>query len=257
MRERADGVGLLVTIVVLPMAWAACSRAESADAAGAPTHPAVAREMAGVWLPDSRRSDRPQWTLNDVARQAAARYTAQYGPVDPTLDDVNASCIPESMPYPMRLIAQYPFEILFTPGRMTMFFEVFGTVRRIPISVRPSALESLPSAMGRSIGHWEGDTLVIETDRIRRAGAGTPFGDPPVSNARRIVERLSMGVDPNGRKELRNQIIIHDPVVLAAPVTMHMVYKWSPDIEVGEYLCQQDIWDQNQQGSPSTVPWRQ
>ena len=35
-----------------------------------------------------------------------------------------------------------------------------------------------------------------------------------------------------------------------------MIYKWSPDIEVGEYLCQQDIWDQNLQGSPSSVPWR-
>jgi len=35
-----------------------------------------------------------------------------------------------------------------------------------------------------------------------------------------------------------------------------MRYKWSPDIFVGEYLCQQDIWDQNLQGSPSTVPWR-
>ena len=50
---------------------------------------------------------------------------------------------------------------------------------------------------------------------------------------------------------------IHDPVVLTAPVKMQMFYKWSPDIEVGEYLCQQDIWDQNVQGSPSSVPWRQ
>ncbi len=65
-----------------------------------------------------------------------------------------------------------------------------------------------------------------------------------------------LGKNPEGRKELRNEITIHDPVVLTAPVTMRMAYKWSPDIEVGEYLCQQDIWDQNLQGSPSTVPWR-
>ena len=66
-----------------------------------------------------------------------------------------------------------------------------------------------------------------------------------------------MGRDENGQKQLRNQITIHDPVVLTQPVTVNMLYKWSPDIEVGEYLCQQDIWDQNLQGSPSTVPWRQ
>lgn len=249
----------LLAAFALPLFLPLCISAwgESAAAAEATPHPAVAREMAGVWLPDSHRSDRPQWSLNEAARKAAERYNAQYGPVDPTIDDANASCIPESMPYPMRLIAQYPFEILFTPGRLTMFFEVFGNVRRVPIGPRKPVLEALPSAMGHSVGHWEGETLVIETGRIRRTGAGAPFGDPPISNARRIVERLSMGLDPNGRKELRNEITIHDPFVLTAPMTMHMAYKWSPDIEVGEYLCQQDIWDQNLQGSPSKVPWRQ
>jgi hypothetical protein len=223
------------------------------------TEPAVAREMAGVWLPDSRRSTRlPQeWPLRPEASAARDRYRAAHGPIDPTVDDANASCIPETLPYHVRLIAQYPFEVLFTPGRMTLFFEIYGSVRRIPIGAPAPVLEALPSAMGRSRGHWEGDTLVVETTSLRRDGAGLPQGDPPVSNARRIVERWSMGKDEQGQKQLRNQITIHDPVVLRQPVTVNMAYKWSPDIEVGEYLCQQDIWDQNLQGSPSTVPWRQ
>jgi hypothetical protein len=248
---------LLLALALPLLALESGGGTSAAQGAATPSHPAVAREMAGVWLPDSHRSDRPKWSFNEAARKATERFNAQYGPIDPTLDDANASCIPESMPYPMRLIAQYPFEILFTPGRLTMFFEVFGTVRRVPIGPHKPVLEALPTAMGHSTGHWEGDTLVIETDRIRRTGAGAPFGDPPISNARRIVERLSIGVDPGGRKELRNDITIHDPFVLTAPMTMHMAYKWSPDIEVGEYLCQQDIWDQNLQGSPSKVPWRQ
>lgn len=262
MRTALDHARLLMVLLALPAALFVCEEAAAASgtttvAAAATAHPAVASEMNGVWLPDSRRSERPaQWPLTESARQAAERYKAQYGPVDPTVDDANASCIPEPMPYPMRLIAQYPFEVLFTPGRMTMFFEIFGNVRRIPVGSGKPVLEALPTAMGRSVGHWEGETLVIQTDRIRREGAGAPFGNPPISSARRIVERLSVGKNPEGRKELRNEITIHDPVVLTAPVTMRMTYKWSPDIEVGEYLCQQDIWDQNLQGSPSTVPWR-
>lgn len=244
-------------LALAAMVLAGCGNREPAAAAPA-AHPAVAKEMAGVWLPNSRRSERPpKLPLNQTAERAAEAWRAQYGPVDPTIDDANASCIPESMPYPVRLIAQYPFEILFTPGRMTMFFEIFGNVRRIPTDGRRPVLESLPTAMGRSVGRWEGDVLVVETDRIRRTGAGAPSGDPPVSNARRIVERFSIGQDPEGRKELRNEITIHDPLVLTEPVVYRMAYKWSPDIEVGEYLCQQDIWDQNLQGSPSTVPWRQ
>jgi hypothetical protein len=220
-------------------------------------HPPVSREMAGVWLPDSKRSDRPpKWPLRPEAAESREKWLAEYGPVDPRVDDTNASCIAESMPWPARLIAQYPFEVLFTPDRATIFFEVFGSLRRIPIGQARNTFDALPSAMGTSSGHWEGDTLVVETHSIRRDGAGKPTGDAPMSNARRIVEHYSMGRDEAGNKQLRNELTIIDPVVLTAPVTFTMRYKWSPDIFVGEYLCQQDIWDQNLQGSPSTVPWR-
>jgi hypothetical protein len=234
----------------------ACIALQPAQAA---EHATVAKEMAGVWLPDSRRSQRlpAQWPLRPEALAAVTEYRAKYGPIDATIDDANASCIPESMPYPVRLIAQYPFEILFTPDRVTMFFEIFGEIRRIPIKRDQPVLEKLPTAMGNSQAYWDEQTLVVTTTRIRREGVGKPSGDPPVSNARRFVERWSIGRDELGNKQLRNQISIHDPVVLTEPVTFQMAYKWSPTIEVGEYLCQQDIWDQNIQGSPSSVPWRQ
>jgi len=231
--------------------------------AGAPAmaqqqaHPAVAAEMAGVWLPDSRRSTRPnQLPLNAEAQRAADHFQATYGPIDPTVDDITVSCLPEPLPYSMRLIAQYPFELLFTPGRLTMFFEIYGGVRRIEFDKRRAADDVLPSVMGHSTARWEGDTAVVETTRIRKDGFGQMSGNPPVSSARRIVERFSMTKDDAGRKQLRNDITIEDPVVFTEPVKFTMYYKWSPDIEVGEYLCQQDIWDQNVQGSPSSVPWR-
>ena len=221
-------------------------------------HPAVAREMAGVWLPDSRSSGRlPQrWPLNAAAQQAADRYQEKYGPVDPVVDDANISCLPEPHPYSMRLIAQYPMEILFTPRQVTFFFEVYGGIRRIYFDQKRDD-DFLPSVMGHSTGHWEGDTLIVETTHIRKEGIGRFSGNPPISAARRIVEKISLGKDSQGRKQLRNEMTIEDKVVLTTPVTMVMFYKWSPDIEVGEYLCQQDIWDQNLQGSPSSVPWRQ
>lgn len=220
-------------------------------------HPPVAGEMAGVWLPDSKRSERPpRWPLREEAAASRAKWLAEYGPVDPTVDDTNASCIAEAMPWPARLIAQYPFELLFTRDRVTVFYEVFGSLRRIPLAPPRSAFDALPSAMGTSTGRWEGDVLVVETHAIRRDGAGKPTGDAPTSNARRIIERYSIGTDEAGNKQLRNEMTIVDPVVLTQPVKFMMRYKWSPDISVGEYLCQQDIWDQNLQGSPSTVPWR-
>jgi hypothetical protein len=227
--------------------------------AAAADHPPIAREMAGVWLPDGRNSGRlpQQWPLNAEAQRAADRYQQQYGPIDPRIDDANTSCLPEAHPYSMRLIAQYPMEILFTPGQVTFFFEVYGGIRRVHFDEQRRGDDVLPSVMGHSVGRWEGDTLVIETTHIRKDGVGRFSGNPPISAARRIVERISLAKDGEGRKQLRNDMTIEDPVVLTAPVTIRMLYKWSPDIEVGEYLCQQDIWDQNLQGSPSSVPWRQ
>jgi hypothetical protein len=230
-----------------------------AGTAIAAEHPPVAREMAGVWLPDGRRSGRlpadPPFTQE--ARAAYDDYLRRYGPIDTTVDDRNASCVPEPFPYGMRLLAQYPFELLFTPDRLTIFFEVFGAIRRIAFDPRDVPDDVLPTTMGHSTGRWEGDTLVIETRGVLKDGAGPFSGHPPVSLARRFVERITLGTDEEGRKQLRNEITIHDPVVFTEPVTVRMAYKWSPDVEVGEYLCQQDIWDQNIQGSPSSVPWRQ
>jgi hypothetical protein len=157
----------------------------------------------------------------------------------------------------MRLLAQYPFEILMTPQRVTVFFEVYGGVRRIHLDGRLAPAEMLPTTLGHSTGRWEGNELVVETTRVKVEGAGPMSGSPPRSPGRRFVERLSIGQDPQGRRELRNTITIHDPAVLREPVTLRMYYKQAAaGIEVGEYLCQQDIWDQNVQGNPSTIPWR-
>lgn len=245
--------------------WIAVALCSTATLAAGPApkqaagHPAVSLGMNGVWLPDGRRSERlpRNWPLTPAAQAAADAWQQKYGPVDPTVDDANASCIAEPHPYSMRLIAQYPLEILFTPGRMTIFHEVYGGIRRVQFNPKALTEDPLPTVMGRSVGHWEGDTLVVETTHVRHDGAGLFAGSPPVGSGRRFTERFTLGKDDQGRKELRNEIRIEDPGVLSEPVVVKMRYKWSPDIEVGEYLCQQDIWDQNVQGSPSSVPWRQ
>ena len=107
-----------------------------------------------------------------------------------------------------------------------------ANTRSRPVPDGPT--DPLPSAMGTSVGHWEGDTLVVETTNVRKDGFGRFSGNPPVSNARRFVERISLGRDEEGRKQLRNEITIHDAAVLARPVTLRMLYKWSPDMEVGK-----------------------
>jgi hypothetical protein len=47
-----------------------------------------------------------------------------------------------------------------------------------------------------------------------------------------------------------------DPQVYEKPVVIRMVYKAAPDVQVGEYICEQDLWEQHLAGSFSRIPWR-
>src|SRR3984957_5276576 len=79
-------------------------------------------------------------------------------PTDPT-----ASCRPGGMPRIMT--TPYPMEFLIQKDRVTVLLEISSQVRRIYTDGRkhPAPDDLDPSYMGHSIGHWEGDTLVVDT----------------------------------------------------------------------------------------------
>jgi hypothetical protein len=49
---------------------------------------------------------------------------------------------------------------------------------------------------------------------------------------------------------------VTDPLTYTQPVTVRMVYRTVPGVEVGEYICEQDLWDQHRDGNASRIPWR-
>lgn len=87
------------------------------------------------------------------------------------------------------------FEILFTPGRVTITNEL-GLIRRIPIDPRPLAADLPESNTGTSVAHWEGRALVIETSGLKHdALYETPFTSyAPIRIGRgvHITERIAL-----------------------------------------------------------------
>jgi hypothetical protein len=77
----------------------------------------------------------------------------------------------------------------------------------------------LPSAMGHSVAHWEGDTLVIETVSVRNPPLYF-FSAPPLSEQARYVERLRK----NGADRIDSVMTIEDPVTLAKPWVVNLTY---------------------------------
>jgi hypothetical protein len=211
-------------------------------------------DFSGVWLPNSKESGRwpaqPPFTAAMAA--ARARWNAAYAPIDTTRDDEYLSCLPYTLPQIVSTITQYPFEIVSTPTQLLVLTEVFGQVRRIHLDDAPAG-DQLPTRTGFSRGHWEGSQLVVETTHILPQHEGSRYASSP---SLRMVERFSLQEGGPYGKQLIDEVTFHDPLVYREPVTVRMVYKWARDVEVGEYICEQDIWDQHRDGSASRIPWR-
>ena len=211
-------------------------------------------DLSGVWLPIAKDSGRwpaqPPFTAAFAATRS--RWNQLYSPIDVTRDDEYISCMPYTLPQIVSAITQYPFEIVQTSSQILVLTEVFGQVRRIHMDAAPPG-DRLPTHTGFSRGHWEGTQLVVETTHILPQHEGSRF---PGSPAMRIVERLSLQQGgPTGR-ELIDEVTVTDPQVYSQPFSFRMVYKWARDIEVGEYICEQDLWDQHRDGNASKIPWR-
>jgi len=126
-------------------------------------------DFSGVWTPvigdqvAQERTNPPPW-LPPIAKQVEHMYAEERAGRPFAVID---HCFPTGMPSYM-LITHGAFELLLTPGRVTLLGEGDGNrLRRIYTDGRPHPADPDPSFHGHSIGHWEGQTLVVDTVAVR------------------------------------------------------------------------------------------
>jgi hypothetical protein len=109
-------------------------------------------------------------------------------------------------------------------------------VRRIPLGPPPpQAAKDAPTFNGQPTGHWEGDTLVIETTNIR-GDTQVDFSGLPHSDALKVTERIRRTAPDT----LESRITLTDPKAYAEPFTVTRVYKQRPKWRIAEYVCQEN-----------------
>ena len=96
----------------------------------------------------------------------------------------------------------------------------------------PPVDEINPTFNGHSIGHWEGDTLVVDTIGLREDYPLENSGIPHSANTR-IVERYNI-VKPG---VIVLDITIIDPEVFVTPWEYSSTFKYAPDFRIQEYVC--------------------
>jgi hypothetical protein len=122
---------------------------------------------------------------------------------------------------------------LQTRGQVTIIQEAMSQVRRIYLGQPQMKIEDVPPGyFGHSVGHWEGDTLVVDTVGVKEEVLG--YKDTPHSSQMRITERFRL-VAPD---VLHDQITVEDPVTLEKPWTYTFAYRRNPGYQMLEYVCE-------------------
>jgi hypothetical protein len=177
--------------------------------------------------PASPLAIKPEYAKAGEARRAAEAAANQRG--EP-IASAAVSCVPYGMPSMMSVVS-YPMEITQTPKQLTIVTEAFNEVRRVFLDKPQLNIDDVPPGYyGRSVGHWDGDTLVVDTVGIKES---VRYQNTPHSDQMRITERIHL-VTPD---VLHDQITIEDPVVLEKPYTFTFAYRREPDYEMVEFIC--------------------
>jgi hypothetical protein len=145
-------------------------------------------------------------------------------------DDPHAHCLPPNFPRAFSL-PQY-IKIVQTPGLTIVLHEFNGSYRQIFTDGRPLPNDPLPAWSGYSTGHWEGDTLVVESSGFRD-DLWLDLSGSPLTSAARVVERFKR---PSFGK-LEIEVTVDDPKAYMRPWTVTLHQNVVLDTELIEETC--------------------
>ncbi len=196
-------------------------------------------DWSGIWDPD-RANEAKQLRENKPPWNAAAQKVIDFQQKElvegrPTL--VLWGCFPHGHPTWM-MINHNVMEIIFSPGRVTMLGEVDGNrMRRIFTDGRKHPEDPDLTFHGHSIGHWEGDTLVVDTVGVAPQAPIAQSEAIGLSNNgdMHVVERIRL-TDENTLEDI---ITITAPKVFTKPWTTTSYFKRlrGPQYDIVEGQC--------------------
>ena len=165
------------------------------------------------------------------------------------LADLGARCMPSGMPNTL-LLSGYPTEIIQTPGRVTVIKENLSQVLRIWTDGRPQEKDPDPTFFGHSVGHWEGDSLVVDTFGIRDETQLDAGRTMPHSTKLHLTERFRKS-DP---KTLEVKITAEDPEAFEGKTEVTSYFQSRNDYEVMEHVCEAPGFDITPDGAIAGAP---
>ena len=127
-------------------------------------------------------------------------------------------------------------QIVQGPGYVSIMQEMVHEARIIPLSGRPHSSSNVRTYMGDPRGHWDGNTLVVETTNFladKTSVSGNGWGSPPSSDALKLIERYTRV----GNNEMNYEVTVDDPKTYVRPFKVGFPLTQEPGYRNFEYAC--------------------
>jgi len=199
------------------------------------------KDFSGVWwatryIRDYRQLDGSFPPFTKKGAEAANHRTDMLDKGTPA-PDASSQCYPNGVPRVMT--SPYPLQIIHSPGMINMLIEVGHGVRQIHMDGKPPPPNTRHTFNGYSVGHWEGDTLVIVTTHRNDR---TVIDQTNLSHGSqlKVTERYTKFVDKYGGLNFRDTMTIEDPEYYSRPWQTERIFNWRGDVKLMEYSCEEN-----------------
>jgi hypothetical protein len=245
---------VLAFAIVLSCSSAASAQTKKPSETATAQAPFDSHDLSGLWSQDHPRTapvverywnyefskETPPMTAWGQAQFDAAKssFGLHTYPLAETNDPLYHSCTPPGLP--RVYLHPFPMEIVQSPGEVLVLFEYDSLRHPIYTDGRKHDETLGPLWMGDSIGHWEGDTLVVDTVNFNDKTWIDRVGHPH-SDQLHIVERFRR-TDHN---HLVDDLTFEDPKAYTKPWTAHLDFLLRPKWTLAELFCEdQDTFDE-------------
>jgi hypothetical protein len=194
--------------------------------------PVAADSLSGNWLPATQEFQRfslplSEWPLTEAARTASASYTE--------LQNGSQNCVSTSAPYLMAWTDLKQIEL--REDTTIIRAALVDAVERVVHMEMDSHDAAEPTNQGHSIGHWEGNALIVDTTKFAVHASGIR-GGVPSSPQKHLLERFELSSD---RTRLTYSYTLEDAVYLSEAVTGSVEWVHRPDLTYTGYACDPEV----------------
>jgi hypothetical protein len=253
-RRKRSGFVSVLAALMLPFLWGAMPTVSNAQTSSLPRSPDGHPNLNGIW----QTLNTANWDIQEhAARPGLVVALGAIGAEPPGLGIVEGNGLPylpaaaakKKENFDNRLTADpevkcympgvpratympYPFQIIQTPKYVLMAYEYAGANRTIFMDKAPPP--PADSWMGHSVGHWEGDTLVVDVTAQNEETWFDRAGNFH-SDALHVVERYT----PLGADALTYEATIEDPKVFSRPwkISMPLYRRLEKNAQLLEFKC--------------------